>query len=604
MSLSALLLPVLLLGAPRAALRSPDPDEARGSVVSLAWALAHAPLSAQELDRWFAPPPGPLGDGPAGRSLDKERLLALLSPQGALGRVLLTEPEIEAVVQGPDYTRVVLATQPYLSFLLVRDGGRVLIKGWETTHCGDCREPVRYVTDLLAELREGIRPSLLPGFDLHLPRGARATETQQALWNHAFVMRNVSAGYLRWLLDDAEVLGYEMAGVRVSYQDHVETWPVVYRDGTWGIDYEQLSPDSPLRLPRGEVGDWRDEAHIRQLGREWWLPQQRTTIDGGVQWAEHAVAVAWQSVEQRWLVALERPDGLMAGLFALESEGTVARRWELPHWPDRLAKPVRRWSRTWKAALAPGGSELLLAGANRWWLVGLDDLGIAMGPRGVMGPITAAVWSSDGAWLALADDRGNVGLVPEGSAQPSAFRYLPATQAVRPSVAGLAFQPGGGSLLVVWDDGKLGRFGVPGLEELAEPVELCCGRATGLELWPGHGLAVVACGGACPPLAVTTVPLYGDTASSRYGDVVLSPSGGVLSLSPDGRWAVLAAAAQGRSAALCRASDLAPLAVFSEVPLVTVAWNDDSSALLALREDGSVVHWTVAAIREQGGLGD
>ncbi len=69
-------------------------------------------MAAQELDRGFAPPPGPLGDGPAGRSLDKERLLALLSPQGALGRVLLTEPEIEAVVQGPDYTRVVLPPSP------------------------------------------------------------------------------------------------------------------------------------------------------------------------------------------------------------------------------------------------------------------------------------------------------------------------------------------------------------------------------------------------------------------------------------------------------------------------------------------------------------
>ncbi len=593
----------LLSGGAEAAPRSPDPDEARGSVSSLAWALSRAPLQAHELERWFTAPSGPLGAGPEGLLLDQQRLLALLSPQGVLGAVLMAEPDIEAVVQGPDYTRVVLQTEPYLSFLLVREGSRVLIQGWETTHCGACREPVRYVTDLLAELRDGGRPRLLPGMDLHLPRGVRATDTQQALWNHAFVTRNTSAGYLRWLLHDAEVLGHELAGVRVSYQDHVETWPVVYQDGLWGIDYEQLPPESALRLPKAEVSDWRDEAHVRQLGREWWLPLERGTVDGGEQWADHAVGVAWQAVQQRWLVAVERPDGLAAGLYALENDGGVARRWELPHWPDSLAKPVRRWARSWRLALAPAGQELLLAGANRWWLVGLDDRGIAMGPRGVMGPITAAAWSDDGAWLALADDRGNVGLIPEGSAQPSAIRYLPPSQAARPGAVGLAFLPGAGSLLVAWGDGTMGRLGLPDLTPQDESISVCCGRATGLALRPGHSQAVVACGGACPPLAVTTVPLYSDTPAARYGDVVLSPSGGVVGLSPDGRWAVLAAAAPGRTAALCRADDLAPLAVFSQVPLVAVAWNDDSSAVLALREDGSAVHWTIATILELGALG-
>ncbi len=587
-----------ILAAPRA----PDPDEAAGVVRALAWALAHAPATAEDLERWFAAPPGPLGEGPEGLLLDQERLLAVLDPEGPLGEVLRAQPELAAVVQGPDYTRVVLATTPYLSFVLVREGSQTLIRRWETTHCGDCREPVRYVTDLLAEVREGLEPCLLPGLDLHLPRGVRATDGQQALWNHGFVMRNNSAGYLRWLLHDAEVLGYEMDGVRVAYRDHVETWPVAYRDQTWGIEYERLEPDSPLRLERGDASDWREEAHIRQMGREWWLPIQRSTVDGGQQWAEHAVAVDWQGVEQRWLVALERPDGLLAALVALEDDGTVAQRWELPHWPDRLAKPVRHWTRTWESSLSPSGHELLLAGANRWWLVGLAERGIALGRRGLMGAITSAAWSHDGSWMALGDDRGNVGMVPAGEIQPSAIRYLPAGQLGRPAVAGMAFLPGDASLLVAWVDGSVSRLAVESLEPIGEPASVCCGCTSELALRPSHGQAVLACGGACPPLAVTTITLVGEEPPARYGDVVLSPSGGVLGFSPDGRWVVLAASAPGRTAALCRADDLSPVAVFSDVPLVDVAWSDDSRALLVLREDGSAVRWTVAAILEQGEL--
>ncbi len=600
--LPSLFLLLSLCTSAHAAGRAPDPEQAQGCVASLTWALSHAPLRAAELERWFAPPSGPLGEGPEGLLLDQKRLLALLAPTGPLGAVLRAQPEVEAVVQGPDYTRVVLATDPYLSFVLVRQGSQAVIQRWETTHCAGCREPVRFATDLIATVQEGLEPVLLPGMDLHPARGVSATDPQQALWNHSFVARNVSAGYLRWLLGDAEVLGQEMAGVRVAYQDHVETWPVAYRDGHWGLDYEQLPPESPLRLARSDVSAWREEAQIRQWGREWWQPLQRSTLDGGEQWAEHAVGVAWQTVQQRWLLALERPDGLLAGLFALEPEGGVAQRWELPHWPDSLAKPVRRWPRSWVTALSPSGHELLLAGANRWWLVGVEDPGIALGPRGIMGTITAAGWSSDGAWLALGDDRGNVGLIPAGGTQPASIRYRSSPELRRPGVVGLAFAPGASSLVVAWSDGELGRLGLPELEPQGEPASLCCGSATGLALRRGYGELVLACGGACQPLAVTTVALYGDEAPAQYGDVVLSPTGGVVSGSPDGRWVVLASAAPGRTAALCRASDLSPVAVFSEVPLVQVAWSGDSDALLALREDGSAVHWTVAAILEHGAL--
>jgi hypothetical protein len=602
---TTLLTALLLSIAPVSALaggKAPSPEEARACVISLGESLRSGPVRSRDLERWFTPPSGPLSEGPEGVALDQARLLALLDRQGPLGVVLRASPGIEAVVQGPDYTRVVLATEPYLSFLLVRDGNGALIERWETTRCGDCREPVRFVHDLLASVRDGSRPVLLPGRDLHLPRGVEATDPQQALWNHAFIARNLSAGYLRWLLHDAEVLGQEMGGVRIAYRDAVETWPVVYRDGSWGLEYEQLPPDSPLRLERSEVSSWREEAHVRQLGREWWTPLDRDTPDRGELWAQHAVGVAWQPLQQRWLLALERPDGLLAGLFALEVDGEVSQRWELPHWPDRLAKPVRFWPRNWVLALSPSGREALLGGAKRWWLVGVEERGIALGPRGLIGTVQAAAWSDDARWLALGDDGGNVALIPAGEARPSTIRYRGDAEGLRAGVTGLAVLPGGGSLLVLWEDGALQRMAIPGLEPIGEPASLCCGRATGLGLQEGRGEALVACGGACPPLASSRVSLYGEQAPDQYGDVVLSPAGGVVSVSPDGRWVVLAAAAAGGSAALCQGHDLAPVAVFSEIPLVQVAWSDDGQALLALREDGSAVHWTLESILAGGAL--
>ena len=593
-----LLFPSTVLAAPR----PPTHDEASGCVRSLGWALSHAALKPDELSRWFAPPEGPLGESADGLALDQDRLMALLSPDGPIGQVLAAEPPIEAVVLGPDYTRVVLDTQPHLSFVLVQRGGDTLIQRWESTHCGDCREPVRFVTDLLVDVREGLEPSLVPGLDFHLPRSARAFDRQQELWFHAISIRNNSAGYLRWLLHDAEVLGQDMEGVQVSYRDQVETWPVIYRDGGWGLDYDGLSPDSPLRLPRSEASDWREDAHVRDRARDWWLPGMGTTVDGGTQWAEHAVSVGWQPLEQRWLLAVVRRDGLLAGLFGLEEDGAVADRWELPHWPSPYGKPMADWPRAWHTDLSPVGDELLLAGGQRWWLVGLRGQGIARGQRGILGPLRAGSWSDDGAWLALGDDRGNVALVPSDSAQPSAVRYYSADGGVRPAVVGIAFPPGSASLVVAWEDGELGRLSLPALEPLAEPLQLCCGKATELLLRPGHDEAVMACGGACPPLAVTTVGLHDDAPPTRYADVVLSPVGGVMSLSPDGHWIVLASDDPRGAAAQCPAPDMVAVAVLRPVPHVRLAWSADSSALLAVREDASAVHWTVRAILEHGTL--
>jgi len=392
-------------------------------------------------------------------------------------------------------------------------------------------------------------------------------------------------------------------GVRVELRGGAETWPVEYRDGRWGIDYEGLAPDSVLRLDPAGVTSWRSDAAVREEALAWWLPMARPLPSGGTLWAQHAVGVAWHSVQQRWLVLSERPDGLAAGLFGLEIDGSLGARWAVPAWPDRVPRPVHRWSREWSAALSPTGGRLVLTAAGRFWLLELETSAIVRGPRGLLGTIVDATWSPDGRWLALGDARGNVGLVGADSPQPVAVRYHATSAELRRSaVAGMGFLPGGESLLVSWDDGRVRTLQLPDLAETELVQQVCCGAASDMVVDQSRGRALVACGGTCPPMAVSALPLFGGGLPERYADSALAAAGGIISVSPDGRWVILAAQQPGASAALCRAEDLSPVAAFSELPLSSVAWRDDSAALLALREDGSAVYWRVAEILKRAEL--
>jgi len=582
-------LALAMLAFPAQAGRAPSPEAAEERVQDLLRAVVEG-IPAKSVYLWFSQPSPQLA-GPTGIRIDRERLSSALQHDGPLGRILVDQPPVAATVMGPDYARVVLATSPHLSFVLRREGGRPVITRWEVTSCGACREPRRFVQDLLTQVREDGTPRLVPGLDLQLGRPGSELEGQRDLWRHAFQARNITAGYLRWLLQDAQVLGVELEGVRVSLRDRVETWPVAYRDKRWALQYERLPPDSLLRLDQQHVDQWRDEALVRDKALEWWLPWQRRTADGGRLLTDHVVAVAWQEVEQRWVLVLQRSDRRIAALVGLEPDGTVSQRLPLPSWPDRLPSPVRRWTRAWTASFAPSGDRLLLAAAGRWWFVSPRDGSARSGPRGVLGEIRAATWAPDGSLVALGDDRGNMGLIDARSGQPRQLRYARAIAGAAPgAISGLELTDGGAGLLVAWSKGHLQHFAVPELEPRGEVQEVCCGSALGMDVRSLSGDALVACGGACPPMAASRVSLVGRPQQEQFGDALLG-EGGVVSGSPDGRWVVLAGDQAGRCAALCRSEDLGPVRFFSEVPLEQVVWNSTGSALLALRADGSAVLW-------------
>ena len=588
---------LLSIGTARAGGRPPDPRQAQARLAELTAAVRAGGLDLEALSHFFTLPPSPLGDSLAGLRVDRERLAVLLTPGGALARVLADGPRIEAVVQGPDYVRIVLATTPLLSFLFVREEGQVRILRWETTACGDCREPTRFVEDTLLRARQGGRPPLVPGLDLVLPQVGEGDGEGSLLWRLALARRDLGAGYLRWLLADAEILGQDLDGVRVSVRDRVETWPVSYRDGRWGLEYERLAPDSLLRLPASELAEWHDDERAQAKALAWWLPQRRPLRGGGLVVAEGAVGVAWQAIQQRWVVVVERPDGLVAGAFGVDVDGAVSARVPLPAWPFQVERPVRRWTHAWTTALSPAGDRLLVAAAGRWWVVSLDDGTALMGSRGQIGDVVAAAWSLAADTVVLGDDLGNLALLDPASATLRAVRNQGnGEDGQRFAIAGLALAPGDGQVLVARSDGHLTTLDLSDLTPRGEPLEVCCGQATGLAVQAGRGRALVACGDACPPVGLSVVGLYGWQAPERYGDVALAASGGVVSLSPDGTWVILAAAEGEHHAALCRADNLAPLATFSDLALRDVAWADDSDLFLALRDDGSAVRWSVREI--------
>jgi hypothetical protein len=533
--------------------------------------------------------------------MDRERLMALLSPEGALGRTLGQGPPIAALVPGPDYLRVVLETTPYLSFVLTRADGQVRIRSWATTWCGDCREPTRAVVDLIARAGLGEGPQLVPGLDLVVPGEVTAAdEPGGSAWRAAFVARNHAAGFLRWLLADADVLGQDVDGVQVAFRDRVETWPIDYAGGAWVLDYERLPTDSPLRLEQDDVRGWHDEERVRAAALDWWLPERARMDHGGRLVASMAVAVARQTPTQRWLVAVERPDGLAAGLFGFDGDGTVGLRVPLPPWPDQVARPVRSWAEAWTSAVSPAADRLLLAGAGRWWLVDLASGEARQGRAGVLDGIRAAAWSLDGSTIAVGDESGSLALLTPGDPQPTALRVaLWSGAGDRVAVAGLAFAPGAARLLVAGIDGRVQAFTLPGLEPAEDLGETCCGYAVALLLDAARDRVLVACGGGCPAQSVVALPLH------SVGDPLPHPAapaaaGGVLSLSPDGRWLVLAGGGPDGepdgAAVLCHAPGVVPAAAFSDVPLVDVAWDEAGTAFLALREDGSAVLWTVADV--------
>lgn len=598
---------------PVRASRVATPEDAARVVRELVDRVSGGSLEEEDLYTLFEPPEAP-ATAPATNlePLDRERLSAALAPTGPLGSALRERPELAAVQVGPDYTRVVLATDPHLSFVVVRRGGRVCIRRWEITRCASCSEPERFVTDLVADVQEGRARRLVPGLDLDPdaavepgpspPTGETAppplpepgTEARTR-WLSAWYIRNQNAGFLRYFLHGARVLGTDLAGVRVELRNRVETWPVHYEAGRWMLDYAGLPLDSGLRLHPEEHRRWRfDASFVRQKAAQWWLPYLHPLSGGGVLLSEQAVGVGYDPIHDRWLLALQRADRRLALLAGLDTDGQVTLRVPLPSWPARVPIPVPDTTAAWRFQPSPAGDRVFLAGAGRWWLVRVEDGRATAGPRGLLGRLRAVDWSPDGRHVAVGDGNGNVALVDTATAAYGEIRYTDSGSAGAP-VAGLAFFAGGTRLVVAWRDGTLRELRVPDLEVESSSDSLCCGQVESLQLQPRLGRVLLGCGPACTPVSLAVLPLSAPGGETRVGDVRLS---GLPIGSPplQGRWTVLGYHGQEGRVALCTARDLTPQAMFgTEVPL-GAAWNQDASHVVILDRQGRAVLWPVETL--------
>ncbi len=586
------------------AARPPESQQARSLVLALEKAVVSGHLEEDDYYQYFQRPRYSSRGADGVDRFDLLRLASALKPDGYLRRSLAGEPDVLGTVTGPGYVRVVMGTKPYLSFIVEGKGSHVRVARWESTSCVDCREPIRFVEDLVVDIKSRNEPRLLPGLDLLVEGESRdpqyhdqqGSPSGQPLvwpdWYLAFQLRNQCAGYLAWLLDGAEVLGADIGGVRVALRSGVETWPVLYSDGRWQLDYRGLAPDSSLRLDPAQARRWRDLEYVRSRALEWWLAPGVRQADGSRLLARKAVAIGFDPIRELWMLVLERPDSRIAALVGLDQDARVLSREALPPWPAHYPAPGPDWVSAWTAAWTDDSRKLLLGAAGRWWVVDTRGGDSRPGPRGLLGDLVRAAWSPGGRFLALGDGDGRVALVDASTLEPLKVHYRRDGEGA--AVVGLLFDAGEGWLLVAWADGRLEKLSIPHLEPVGILGEaICCGEALGLSSIQRGGWALLACGNACEPLSLARVSTLGDAGWRQVADARLRGAP-FISASPDGIWVVMASPGPMGTAVLCQAESMEPVAFFGRQTLMDVAWNTESSAFVTLSHDGRVLGWTIA----------
>ena len=459
------------------------------------------------------------------------------------------------------YLRVVLDTNPPLTVVLRRDGGGTVVERFERSACGLCSEPERFVADLLDELHSGEgKPRLLPGVDLRVDAAEEARVASD--WTYAWHARNTDAGYLRWLSAGAEIVGGDALGVDVALADRTETWPVVYLEGRWQLDYAELDAESPLRLADDDLVDWREDRVIARHSVDWWTPAFDERADG-VLLATDVRLVAPRPLQGDLLLYVQDLERSFALAALVEpSTGEVVRRIGLPTLSKRENHDPDSWDDLFVGALSPDGKKLAIGAHRRLWLVDVDSGEVLRTVYDVNG-LRALAWSDDGSMLALGDRRG-VSLL-EGERFADRARHWAETLS---AVEGLVF--GSERLWMVQEDGAVTALSLPELSVGPSGPSACCGEVRGVSTLAHSGEILVGCAGACEPAWLWRWEPDGEAIV--LADQDWRGERGTISASPDGRFLV-GPTADGRAALWdLRAGEV--VTVFGPGPLDLVAWDD------------------------------
>ncbi len=559
----------------------PESDQGQAFVEEWVEQVAEGRADGRFLERTVVP--AALEGLPPGAGREYYRQLELRLEEDAPLRLTLdARPEVIDVHEGPEYLRVVLGTDPPLTFRVRTMDEVLLIDAIEQSPCVVCTEEERFVAGLIVEAGlSGGRPLLVPGLDLFVAPEEESKQPRE--WIAALHQRNVRCAYGRALLHGAEVVGSTGTGVLVALADRTESWPVVYISGKWMIDYSGLPEDSPVRLPDGDLSRWYKRKVVAQERLANWYPvlEERgngTVVADRVQW------FALRQIQGDLVVYTHDLGRVDARVFLLDADtGEVSSRLPMPVLDMSPLVQPEDWGRVFSGALSPDGESIAVGGLNRLWMAPLDGSRIRTNYTFLR--VRAVAFSSDGQWLAVGDHRGVSLLATENLGERS--RYWGKTAGL---VESLAFSED--SLWVVHDDGAVAELNVPWLTRTGRQVQACCGGVRGGELDPATGELVVGCSGACEPAWMWSWD--GQNEPVLRADESYRSDHGVVSIDPLGRYLV-SPTADGRAALWDRRHD-EPLAVFGEAPLVQVEWDPRGDLLYGLDSSGRLWRWRLASL--------
>ncbi len=571
------------LALPALAARAPDAQRAQLFVELVLDELSQGELDVERQKLLF----WPSLDGslhPAAKRAWFDELSRTLAA-GELAQILKANPEVRSVVPGPDYVRVVLDTEPALSTRVSRVEGSLRALGFELAVCQGCTEQERFVLALLGRVQTHRKHrSLSAGADLWVDPAAEYPKEPPAFllaWHN----RNVDAGYLRWVLQDAELVSSNGNEVQVALRDRTETWTLRYREGRWMLDYAELPVDSPLRLASEQVEDWRSGKVLEENAVDWWLPSWREEAAGLVV-GEDLLFVSPRAVQGDLVVYGQTLDRSFAILALLDPEsGSVNARFSLPTLSRQQNFSQRAWRDLFHVALSPDGRLIAIGAWDRMWVVQVDD-GKVISERYALSGLDLLAWSPDGERLLAADHLVLLDLDP---------KTLKESQRIplgKPLVD-LSWSYG-----QVWTVDRLGQVRVldaQDFREVSASEQACCGGVLGCEMDPGSGELLVSCSASCEPAWLWVWD--GNSPPTQLADETLAAPQGALALDPTGRF--LATPADGRAGAVYdrrqeRASDPFGLSV----PLRQAAWSSDGATLYGVDMMGTAWAWSLSTVLE------
>jgi WD40 repeat protein len=455
-----------------------------------------------------------------------------------------------------------------------------------------CSEPTRFLTDLLAQVdgRASAGRRLLPGAELAVhPWLEDQGPADKQRWSWALQNRNARAGYLWWLLKDAQVVEQVADDVvRIQLPEGPEDWALIYRDHRWQVDYARLPAESALRLPADRVVHWTTSGHIRQETLKYWRPTWR--IKGETVLVDEAILFLAPRPLHGDLVVYHQDMGSRWAMIAtLDPEtGEVLSSRAAPRIPMSFFLPTSGWWDWLDFELSPDGRFLAVGVQTRLWILEVDTGRVALSasrlPR-----VTAISWSPDGKYVAAGDIYGGVSLY-----RGPDFDKVAQARASGRSIHGFAWLADG--LLAVDQAGAVHRYGMPSMTAEGVLDKACCGAVRGVDRLPFTGEVVIGCAGGCAPAWLWRWDPVGAAPPRVLADARLAASNGAISADPTGRWLVVGHQGPGGAMALWDLREERIAATFSGLPLRGVSWSPEGGRIYGIDLDGNSWRWDVTEL--------